>query len=417
MSRKTKKPKARGGHLKAVPSAPKMPLQLVLNHRVVDSFTPDFVRWYERFSDAEDALQCLQIVKLFITANHAISEESSATSFDPDSLDDAALALAVMLDESDSDEALVEIFDYLHLYVEFLFETGLWSGTEEDYFVVHMLLSEEAAGEMDLPGDIPELSDEEQDRAFQELPVLQLTRRLLEWLGAGKDVTSTGVLRLKDIEGAAGAVGVKARGKRTGKRPLSEGQGDGDGDPESFEVGSMHEVPVLREIWAALVDIDVLSIGSTRAAPGAGAESWHSPDLDSRLQTRREFLTVFLASAVMDSGSMSEEGPRDKCNSSQRPTEGNHWRARQCGRTREGGREQIGGQRVARFRGYAGAPRTGQPRRSWSRQRRHPLHRFPGGHPVRDPGARPGSCHGGRFRAGPVTRPIRQPTGHEPPVE
>ncbi|WP_284980896.1 hypothetical protein [Arthrobacter sp. efr-133-TYG-118] len=311
MSRKTKKPKARGGHLKAVPSAPKMPLQLVLNHRVVDSFTPDFVHWYERFSDAEDALQCLAIVKLFITASHAISEESSATSFDPDSLDDAALALAGMLDESDSGEALVEIFDYLHLYAEFLFETGRWSGTEEDYFVVHMLLSEEAAGEMDLPGDIPELSDEEQDRAFQELPVLQLTGRLLEWLGAGKDVTSTGVLRLKDIEGAAGAVGVKARGKKTGKGPLSEGEGAAEADPESFEVGSMHEVPVLREIWAALVDIDGLSIGSTRAAPGAAVESWNSLDLDSRLQIRREFLTVFLASAVMDSGSMWEEGPRD----------------------------------------------------------------------------------------------------------
>jgi hypothetical protein len=311
MSRKTKKPKARGGHLKAVPSAPKMPLQLVLNHRVVDSFTPDFVHWYERFSDAEDALQCLAIVKLFITASHAISEESSATSFDPDSLDDAALALAGMLDESDSDEALVEIFDYLHLYAEFLFETGRWSGTEEDYFVVHMLLSEEAAGELDLPGEIPELSDEEQDRAFQELPVLQLTGRLLEWIGAGTDVTSTGVLRLKDIEGAAGAVGVKARGKRTGKRPLLEGQVEGEGDPESFEVGSMHEVPVLSDIWAAMVGTRILSIGSTRAVPGAGAESWHSHDLDSRLQIRREFLAVLLASAVMESGSMWEDGPRE----------------------------------------------------------------------------------------------------------
>ncbi|UKA59287.1 hypothetical protein [Arthrobacter sp. FW306-2-2C-D06B] len=274
---------------------------------MADSFTPDFVHWYERFSDAEDALRCLHIVKLFISASHAISEESSATWFDPDSLDDAALALAGMLDESDSDEALVEIFDYLHLYAEFLFETGRWSGTEEDYFVLHMLLTEEASGELGLPDDIPELSDEEQDRAFQELPVLQLTGRLLEWIGSGKDVTSTGVLRLKDIEGAAGAVGVKARGKKTGKGPLSEGEVDA----ESLEVGSMHEVPVLREIWAALVDIDALSIGSTRASPGAGAESWNSQDLDSRLQIRREFLTVFLASTVMDSGSMWEEGPRD----------------------------------------------------------------------------------------------------------
>ena len=70
----------------------------------------------------------------------------------------------------------------------------------------------------------------------------------------------------------------------------------------------MHDVPVLREIWAALVDSRILSVGATRAVPGAGADSWHSQDPESRLRIRREFLVVFLASAVMNSGSIFQEG-------------------------------------------------------------------------------------------------------------
>lgn len=315
MSRKSKKPKARGGHLKAVPSAPKLPLQLVLNHRVVDSFTPDFVHWFGGFGDAPDALRCLEVVKLFITTSHAVSDQSSATRIDPDSLEDAAFGLVGVLDEADMDAALDEIYDYLHLFVDFLSETGRWSGSQEEYSIVHALLTEGTAdGAPDFPPfQLPELSAEEQDRAFRELPVLQLAGQLLEWLGEGKDVTSTGVLRLKDIEAAAASVGVKARGKKNGKQPLVplfEIEEYAQSQPESLEVGSMHDVPVLRDIWASLIDAGILSLGSTRAVPGSGADSWHSQDLDSRLQIRRKFLVVFLASAVMDSGSIWEEGPR-----------------------------------------------------------------------------------------------------------
>jgi hypothetical protein len=195
MSRKTKKPKARGGHLKAVPSAPRLPLQLVLNHRSVDSLTPDFVHWFEKFGDAPDALQCLEVVKLFMTTSHAVSNQSSATRIDPDTVEDAAIGLVGVLDEADTDEAdtdeaLDEVYDYLHLYVDFLSETGRWSGSQEEYSVVHAFLTE---GAPDFPPlNLPELTAEEQDQAFRELPVLELANRLLEWLEEGKDVTSKG---------------------------------------------------------------------------------------------------------------------------------------------------------------------------------------------------------------------------------
>ncbi|MFK4298337.1 hypothetical protein ABH924_003505 [Arthrobacter sp. GAS37] len=309
MSRKTKKPKARGGHLKAVPSAPRLPLQLVLNHRSVDSLTPDFVHWFEKFGDAPDALQCLEVVKLFMTTSHAVSNQSSATRIDPDTVEDAAIGLVGVLDEADTDEALDEVYDYLHLYVDFLSETGRWSGSQEEYSVVHAFLTE---GAPDFPPlNLPELTAEEQDQAFRELPVLELANRLLEWLEEGKDVTSTRALRLKDVEGAAAAVGVNAKGKRGGKRTLApevEEDGRAQSQSETFEVRSMHDVPVLREIWAALVDSRILSVGATRAVPGAGADSWHSQDPESRLRIRREFLVVFLASAVMNSGSIFQEG-------------------------------------------------------------------------------------------------------------
>jgi hypothetical protein len=40
-----------------VPSAPSLPLQLVLNHRVVDSLTVEFIQWQgKEFAEASEAV-------------------------------------------------------------------------------------------------------------------------------------------------------------------------------------------------------------------------------------------------------------------------------------------------------------------------------------------------------------------------
>ncbi|UVJ40227.1 hypothetical protein [Arthrobacter sp. CJ23] len=312
MSKKSQKPKRKpGGHLSSVPSVPKMPLQLVMNQRVVDSLTPEFVRWFEGFGEAPDALHCLQLVKLIISAGHALHGESSATQFTLDGLEEAALALADNVHPDESDEALDGFYDELHLYVDFLMESGRWTGSREDYDEVHGFLSGEADDDLpDLPDiQVPELSDAEQDHAFSELPLIQRTTRLLDWVGAGKEVTSTGALRLKDIEAAAAAVSIEAKGKKNAKRPFEAWEGDEAHLSAVLEVGSMHDVPVLREIWIALFQSGILSLGATRAVPGEEAGTWNSKDTAARNRIRQIFLTAFLVDALTTPGGPWSTGP------------------------------------------------------------------------------------------------------------
>ncbi|MBO1269692.1 plasmid pRiA4b ORF-3 family protein [Arthrobacter cavernae] len=312
MSKKSKRPGRKpGGHLSSVPSANKMPLQLALNLRVVDSLTPDFVHWFEGgIGEAADAMQCLEVVRLFLTTGQALGSGSTATHLQEADLEEVAETLAGTL-AGDDDGILDGLYDALHVYVDYLKESGQWTGSQQDYDHVHALLSDETDDNgPDLPDiKIPELTDEEQLRAFSELPLIKRTTRLLEWIGAGKDVTSTGALRLKDIEAAAAAVGVEAKGRKNAKRPLELWEGDEENLSAVLEVGSMHDVPVLREIWLALAQSGILSVGATRAVPGAEAAHWNSKDLTARIRNLRVFLTAFLVDALTTSGGFWSNEP------------------------------------------------------------------------------------------------------------
>lgn len=297
---KKKKP---GKHPSPAQPAPKLPLQLVLEHRAVDSLTPDFVRWFADIGDPSDALQCLHLVKGFLSASHAVKGTGSATRVVPENLEDIIEAFAGLLDAEDAASASAEIYDYLHLYVDFLMESGHWSGTEEDYFLVHSMLSEESAGLGGHPGiDIPELGEEEKDRLFAEIALVQHASRLLSWIGRGRDVTSTGMLRLKDIEEAAAAVGVKAVGKKNAKRPYEPWEAEEPQPRSVLEVGTMQDVPLLKDIWLALADSAMVSIGLTRAVP-ANAVAWNHIEAPARNDAREGFVTEFLVRVLEEEAS------------------------------------------------------------------------------------------------------------------
>ena len=220
MAKKTSRSKTKSKnqrHPKAVPQAPKMPLQLVLNHRAVDSMAVEFIRWHGAESpDPADAFECLELVKLFLTAQHAISDSSSATEIPGESVEPAVGSVIAALDPEQAEDALDDFYFALHSFAHFLKETGRWTGTAEAYEDLHVVLGSgiEAAAPS-LPDIlVPQLSDEEQDAAFKTMPLIQRASSLLEWLGTGREVAATGALRLKDIEPAAAAVEVQARGRR-----------------------------------------------------------------------------------------------------------------------------------------------------------------------------------------------------------
>lgn len=312
MTKKTGKSKSRNKdrrHLKAVPSAPKMPLQLVLNHRVIDSMALDFIQWHATEDpDPAGAFECLELVKLFVTAQHAINGSSSATAIDSESVEQAAGAIAASLDPDEMDEAFDDIYFALHSYIHFLKGTGRWSGTDAAYEELHSALGNGiAAAVPQLPDiQVPDLSDDHQEAAFNAMPLIQRASSLLEWLGTGKEITSTGALRLKDIEPAAAAVGVRARGKRAARRhfptldlDLDLETADGQQEP-LLEAGTMHDVPVLREIWSALVGANLIRLGSTKAIPGPEVAAWNSPNIEERLHIRRMLSVVLLVGVLTD---------------------------------------------------------------------------------------------------------------------
>lgn len=299
-------------HLKAVPSVPKMPLQLVLNHRVIDSMAVEFMHWDSANApDPTDAFECLELVKLFLTAQHAINGSSSATAIGWDGVEQAAGTIAASLDPDDMDEALDDIYFSLHSYIHFLKETGHWSGTDSAYEELHAVLgSGFAAAAPQLPViHVPDLSDKHQDAAFNAMPLVQRASALLDWLGTGKPVTSTGALQLKDIQPAAAAVGVQARGMRGPRRTdaLFELEDANSPAKAPFEVRSMHTVPVLSDIWKAMVGAGLISLGPTKAVPGPEVAAWNSAGTEDRLHIRRMLAVVLLVGVLTDNQVWDQE--------------------------------------------------------------------------------------------------------------
>ena len=315
MTKKTGKSKSRNKdrrHLKAVPSAPKMPLQLVMNHRVVDSMAVDFLQWNAAEApDPADALECLELVKLFLSAQHAISGSSSATAIDCDGVEQAAGAIAVSLDPDEEGEAFDDIYFALHSYIHFLKATGRWSGTDAAYEELHSALGRGIAESVPQLPDIqvPDLSDDHQEAGFNAMQLIQRATSLLDWIGTGKEITATGALRLKDIEPAAAAVGVQARGQRGASRatPLFALETAGSQPGTLLEVGTMHDVPVLREIWLALVGANLITLGSTKAVPGPEVAAWNSTRIKERLDIRRMLAVVLLVGVLTDEDQMWDQ--------------------------------------------------------------------------------------------------------------
>jgi hypothetical protein len=287
-------------HLKAVPSAPKLPLQLVLNHRVVDSMAVEFIQWNTaEFRDAAEAFECLELVKIFLSARHALDGASSATEITGEGVEAAVESIASALDPEHADEAFDDLYFALDVYARFLKGTARWTGTEDAYTELQTVLDGGTAA--DHPEIVvPQLSEEEQETAFTSMPLIRRASALLEWLGTGKEVTATGALRLKDIEPAAAAVDVLARGKRGAKRPsaFSAQESAGDQPQGPLEVGTMFDVPVLTDIWLALIEAGLITVAATRAVPGPEAAAWNSTKIEERVNARRLLSVALLAGII-----------------------------------------------------------------------------------------------------------------------
>ncbi|GAA3691449.1 hypothetical protein GCM10023081_31140 [Arthrobacter ginkgonis] len=257
--------------------------------RAVDSMAPEFVRWHDPLGPADAGRRDLALVKDFLKTFADLAETSSATDLAP-----GLLRTALESDPRSGDpERMESLSGALALYVNFLGQTGRWTGSDADFDrVLDLLDSNDAPDPLLSDLHIPDLTVEQEAAALAALPVVRRGLDLLAWIGGGREATASGLLRRRDIEEAAACIGVRARGAGSGG-PDAQDAGDG-----TRVVRSMAEVPQLVTVLTALHTVGATRLVASRIVPGPAAEILLAGPDDGGtewLGAARDFVTEFLA--------------------------------------------------------------------------------------------------------------------------
>jgi hypothetical protein len=267
----------------------------------VDSLAPAFVRWFDDGTPgaAAAALDCLAVIEGVMGRYMDRVAAADLTSLDPVILADALAAdLAATAGDDDEDDRGEFVIVAVHGFVDFLAETDRWSGPADQLADVLDLLNA-LLGETDDWGlvDVPVIPDEDAVKAFSELPLIQRTTALLQWIGDAKPVTATGALRTKDIEAAAACLGLTARGGT--KQATARQDGNTASEKPVPTVRSMYEVPLLAQVWEALARTELIKIGPTKAVPSQAAAFFQAGATSDRLEELAFFVEQFLSASVL----------------------------------------------------------------------------------------------------------------------
>ena len=288
-------------------SAPQS-LSAVRAERAVDALTPAFVRWFEEGSpgSAAAALECLEPIRAVIGRYMDVTAAADLTSLEPAGLAAAVSDEIVAMDAGGAfpDEAAVReeaifVRDAMAAFIDFLEETGRWSGSGDQLAVIRDVLDTAAA---DGGGwgfiDVPDIPDAQALEVFSGLPLIQRATALLQWIGEGRPVTATGALRLRDIEEAAACVGVAVKGGAKSAGSPLPGTAESANDVPS--VRSMYEVPLLADIWNALEAAELIQIRSTKVVPFPDSGGFLAGGPSERLEEFEFFTDCFLRAAVLE---------------------------------------------------------------------------------------------------------------------
>lgn len=196
-AKKSRKPRTGSHHGRLSGSSVPVSLGSFRAQKLLAPLTAGFVSWFEDSEgEPDEALACLKIAGVALGELLDATDASTVTSFGCGEV----IAVLDSLEEELGEDAAV-VAGALHLYLDFLCETDRWSGTIADYEQVHALFGDEEIPVPELPEIIiPEIPLAEELAAFEAMPLTAHVTALLAWLGPGRSVTSTGVLRLADIE-------------------------------------------------------------------------------------------------------------------------------------------------------------------------------------------------------------------------
>ncbi len=259
--------------------------------RAIGSVTKLFVEWCEQTAgmSAAHALDALGPVTALAVEYFNLVPAVEVTGFKAEPFDEAMTRLIENLAAKTEDD-IDFVWDSIHLYVDFLRESGIWSGTAEDSERVHDMFHADPS-QTGMPQIIvPDLTPQQVWEAVAGTVLAQRLETMLLWVGKGRDVTSTGVLRLKDIAGAGEAIGLRVTGVRDDAR---------DGFTLT-PVKKMRDVPQLMEFWQALEESKLIEVGSTRAwlTPEAKEFVDDGGQPTDRFWTLNNFTSLFIDIAV-----------------------------------------------------------------------------------------------------------------------
>lgn len=225
-----------------------------------DDVTAGFMKWVRANTELLALGDPLPVLRSFLE-NHAESAQTPlSTCLEPFATQVALGKYVHQNPEADFGFALHTVAAYL-LYLD---DSDLWSGSDEQFEDVQAALLEALGEDLDDDDDnrtfeVPALSHSRTRDALFALPLAGHLQGFFAWFGDKRDVTSTGLLTRKDIEGAAAALGVAARGVSK----LPAGQASEPGAP--YLATSAQQVPLLDLYWEALVRIGIIELGATRA--------------------------------------------------------------------------------------------------------------------------------------------------------
>ena len=264
--------------------------------RALDALAPAFVQWFDDGMPgaAAAAMEYLKLIEPVLSRYLGSTAAPDVTNLNPAALADA-VAQTVTDPEAGQNAEVPEseraayIVDAVRSYIEFLAETGRWTGSAEELARIVDFFAgfSDEEGQQDI--QVPDIPDDEALAAFAGMPLIQRATALLQWIGDGKPVTGTGALRLKDIEAAASCVGVAAKGGTK--------QDDAAGDIPT--VRSMYEVPLLAQVWAALQDVEMIDIKPTKVVPFEDAGDFLAGGPAEQLDEFRMFTESFLHQSVL----------------------------------------------------------------------------------------------------------------------
>lgn len=160
------------------------------------------------------------------------------------------------------EEATAQLLYTLLIYLMFLEDDGLWSGTDQELSraraMLENLLGLDEGSTADPEDEIyvPAIEAQQVLEELSALPLAGRARALLEWFGEKRKVTANGMLTRQDIEGAAASLGVLALGVNSGASALPVP----DGEPQ--RATRAQDVARLDLYWEALIAVGVIELNS-----------------------------------------------------------------------------------------------------------------------------------------------------------